>query len=73
MEYTENMKTTIDIPNEMLIELMKNTKAKTKRGAVLRAIEQYNYRQRSAKLTGILGTFEDFMDRRELSELRGQS
>ncbi len=64
------MKTTVDIPQEMLKELIRNTSAKTKKDAILSAIREYNYRKQSAKLTRILGTFSEIMDRDELEQMR---
>ena len=64
------MKTTIDIPDSLLQELLDNTQAKTKREAVLTAIEEYNRRKRMAAVAGILGTFGNFMDQSELETSR---
>ena len=64
------MKTTIDIPENMLEELMRNTKVNTKREAVLAAISEYNRRKRMAQLADMLGTFVDFMYKDELDKMR---
>jgi len=64
------MKTTIDIPIEELEQLIKFTGAKTKKEAIVQAVKSFNRRQRMAKLTKILGTFEDFMDSEELENMR---
>jgi len=64
------MKTTIDIPDDELKKVMKYTGAKTKREAVVRAIEDFNRRQRLAELVKVLGTFEDFMTQEELKKMR---
>ncbi len=64
------MKTTIDIPDEELREVMKYTKAKTKREAVVYALKDFNRRKRLARLSKVLGTFEDFMTQDELMEIR---
>lgn len=66
------MKTTIDIPDTAIMELMKFTHAKTKREAVLKAIEEYNQKQKMIHLAKILGTFEDFMNREDLQIMRAQ-
>ena len=68
--YINNMKTTIDIPDSVLQELLDNTQAGTKREAVLTAIEEYNRRKRMAAVADLLGTFENFMDKRELKATR---
>jgi len=64
------MKTTIDIPDEALRQVMKYTKAKTKREAVVYAIEDFNRRKRLSQLAKVLGTFENFMSQDELKEMR---
>lgn len=65
------MKTTIDIPDEILQEALRFSGAQTKREAVLRALEEYNRRQRMARLASHLGTFKHFMTREDLDRLRG--
>ena len=64
------MKTTVEIPDEELRQVIKYTKAKTKREAVVHAIKYFNRRQRLAQLTKVLGTFEDFMTQDDLKEMR---
>lgn len=64
------MKTTIDIPNDALREVLRNTGAKTKREAVLTAIDEFNRRRRLAKLAGRFGSFEGFVSNDELERLR---
>jgi hypothetical protein len=65
-----SMKTTIDIPDDLLLDLMKLTAAATKREAVLTAIAEYTQRRRMAELSSVLGTFVDFMDREDLAASR---
>ena len=64
------MKTTVDIPENELRQLLAYTRAKTKREAIVQVIKAYNRGQRLARLTGMLGTFEDFMDADELEKIR---
>jgi len=64
------MKTTIDIPDRELKEAMKYTRAKTKRDAVVHALEDFNRRRRLAKLSKMLGTFKDFMTQDDLKMMR---
>lgn len=64
------MKTTIDIPDEDLKEVIKYTGAKTKRDAVVYALKDFNRRRRLAKLAKMLGTFKDFMTQEELKTMR---
>ncbi|HEX2165060.1 MAG TPA: type II toxin-antitoxin system VapB family antitoxin [Thermoanaerobaculia bacterium] len=67
-----SVKTTVDIPEEALREAMRHTGAKTKREAVVLAIEEYNRRRRLARLAGALGSFEGFPTREELAEARAR-
>ena len=64
------MKTTIDIPDKVLREAIRHSKAATKREAVLTALEDYNRRQRMASLARHFGTFEKFMTLEELMKMR---
>ena len=53
------MKTTVDIPDHELRDVMRFTKAKTKREAVVRVLEEFNRRRRMAELARYAGTFSD--------------
>ncbi len=53
------MKTTVDIPEAELKDAMRFTKAKTKREAVVRVLEEFNRRRRMAELVKYAGTFSD--------------
>lgn len=53
------MKTTVDIPVIELKAAMRFTKAKTKREAVVRVLEDFNRRQRMAELVKYAGSFGD--------------
>lgn len=64
------MKTTIDIPDEELLEAIKNTGAKTKREAIVHALRDFNRRRRLAELAKMLGTFKDFMGQGDLKKMR---
>ena len=66
-----NMKTTVDIPDDMLGELLENTEARTKRDAILTAIEEYNRKKKIAALADVVGTFDQFMTADELNQSRG--
>jgi Arc/MetJ family transcription regulator len=68
------MKTTIDIPDKLLRETIKRTNAKTKRDAVVTALEKFNRLQRLRELNARLkGTFVDFMTQEELKVMREDS
>ncbi|HEX4053391.1 MAG TPA: type II toxin-antitoxin system VapB family antitoxin [Tepidisphaeraceae bacterium] len=64
------MKTTVDIPSEMLKKAMKYSGASTKREAVLAALMEYNRRHRLEKARAMLGTFKNLMTVEQLRELR---
>jgi Arc/MetJ family transcription regulator len=64
------MKTTIDIPEKALREVMHNTGATTKREAVVTAIEEYNRQRRLEQLVEKFGTCTDFMTQEDLARMR---
>jgi Arc/MetJ family transcription regulator len=65
------MKTTIDIPDLVLDEAMKHTGAKTKRDAVVTAVERFNRSKRLEALNArVRGTFKDFMTGHDLKAMR---
>ena len=51
------MKTTVEIPDDELHDLVRFTQAKTKRAAIVTAIEDFNQRRRMAALVKHSGTF----------------
>ncbi len=53
------MKTTVDIPETELKDAMRFTKARTKREAVVKILEEFNRRRRMAELVKFAGTFSD--------------
>jgi Arc/MetJ family transcription regulator len=65
------VKTTINIPEKTLQEAMRHTGAKTKREAIVTAVDEYNRRRRLAELnTELKGTFVDFMTQEDLKAMR---
>ena len=65
------MKTTIDIPSKLMRETIRRTSAKTKRDAVITALEKFNRLQRLRELNSRLrGTFVDFMTQDDLKVMR---
>jgi hypothetical protein len=64
------MKTTIDVSDEELEEVLRHTRARTKRDAIVTAISDFNRRKRLEKLAEQLGTFDDVMPLEELLRLR---
>ena len=65
------MRTTVDIPDDMLGELIENSGARTKREAILTAIEEYNRKKKIAALADVVGTFGQFMTADDLNQSRG--
>ena len=59
------MKTTIDIPEEALADAMRYTGAKTKREAVVKALEEFNRQRRVKDLVANFGT-RDFATNDEI-------
>jgi hypothetical protein len=53
------MKTTVDIPENELRDAMRFTKARTKREAVVKVLEEFNRRRRMAELVKSAGSFSD--------------
>lgn len=64
------MKTTVDIPDDILKKAMRYSGAATKREAVLAALEEFNRRHQQADLIKYLGTLQDFITPEELRESR---
>ncbi len=64
------MKISLDIPDQELKDLMRFTKAPTKRAAILTAIGEYNRRKRMAELIKYSGTSDTFMTHEELMKMR---
>lgn len=52
------MKTTINIPDNTLADAMRFTGAKTKREAVVKALENFNRRQKAKRLLATFGSWD---------------
>jgi len=64
------MKTTIDIPDSVFDVLLKLTRAKTKRAAVLTAVAEYNRHHEVESLAATFGSWRmDDNDRIEAADL----
>ena len=63
------MKTTVDIPDDELRDAMRFTRARTKRQAIVTAIQDFNRRKRLAELIKHAGTCKDLVT---VDELRAQ-
>ena len=64
------MKTTVDIPEGDLADAMRFTRAKTKREAIVAAIQDFNRRRRMAELVKHAGTCDNMMSVEELQKQR---
>ena len=66
------MKTTVDIPENGLLDAIRFTGAKTKREAVVSAISDFNRRKRMAELIRYAGTCANLITPQELQAARRQ-
>ena len=64
------MKTTVDIPDQELKDVMRFTQATTKREAIVTAIADFNRRRRMAALIEHAGKADSLMSPEELQALR---
>ncbi len=64
-----SVKTSLDIPEKELRDVLRFSKAKTKREAILTAIAEYNRRNRMAGLIKYSGTSETMMTNDEIEAL----
>jgi hypothetical protein len=64
------MKTTVDIPDTELQDVMRFTRAATKREAIVIAIAEFNRRRRMAALTRHAGHGEALITPEELQQQR---
>jgi len=64
------MKTSVDIPDDDLADAMRFTHAKTKREAIVAAIQDFNRRRRMAELIKHAGTCSDLLTAEELQSQR---
>ena len=63
------MKTSLDIPDKEMKDVLRFTKAKTKREAVVTAIMEYNRRHHMAALIKYSGTSTTMMTNNEIEAL----
>ena len=64
------MKTTVDIPDGELEDVIRYTNARTKREAIVSAIVDFNRRRRMAELAKYAGTCTDLITPQELQAAR---
>ena len=63
------MKTTIDIPDKTLRDVMRFAQAKTKREAVVTALEEFNRHHAMAELVKYSGSFHSLMTNDEIEAI----
>ena len=63
------MKTTVNIPDKTLRDAMRHTKAKTKREAIVKALEEMNRRHSQAELVKYFGKFDSLMTNEEIEAM----
>jgi Arc/MetJ family transcription regulator len=63
------MKTTVNIPDKVLRDAMRHTKAKTKREAIVKALEEMNRRHSQAELVKYFGKFDSLLTNEEIEAL----
>ncbi len=64
------MKTLIGIPDNLMHELLKETQDKTKKEAVVRAIETYLNLKKRQRLASLIGNYEFGYAAQELDKIR---
>ncbi len=71
--YFRSMKTTVDIPDQELKDVMRHTRAKTKREAIVRAVAEFNRRERVEKIIRKFGTMDGIMSQEDLRKMREET
>ena len=66
------MKTTIDIPENLLEDALAFAGSRTKREVVVTALTEFNQRHRMARLVKAFGTCDRFMTAKELEHNRSE-
>ena len=64
------MRTLIDIQSELIEDLLKETKAKTKKDAITTAIETYLNLKRREKLASLIGNYDFSYTLEDLERMR---
>lgn len=67
------MRTTIDINNDLIFEVMKISGAKTKKGAILVALKEYLRYKKIEELKSLIGNYDSFdLDLQDLEKMRDE-
>ena len=65
------MKTLIDIQDDLMKELLKESKARTKKAAVTEAIKEYINMRKREKLISLMGNYDFGYTQEDLERMRG--
>ena len=67
------MRTTLEIDDNLLREVMKVSRARTKKGAVLIALREYLKAKRREELKDMIGTYKEFdLSLEDLEKMRDE-
>lgn len=67
------MRTTIDIDDELLKEVMEKSGAKSKKNAIVTAMKDYLKSKRREELKNLIGNFDEFnLDLKDLRKMRNE-
>ncbi len=67
------MRTTIDIDNELLKEVMEKSGAKTKKNAIVTAMKDYLRLKKREELKNLMGNYDKFnLDLKDLRKMRNE-
>ena len=65
------VRTTLDIPEDLMSDVRRLSEAKTKREAVVAAMEEYVRQREQQEFLDLLGTFRYHLTQEDLRKLRG--
>jgi len=65
------MRTTLDLPRDLVAKVRRLSNAKTKREAVMTAMEEYVRQREQQEFLDLLGTFRYNLSQEDLRKLRG--
>ncbi len=67
------MRTTLEIDEELVNEVMRISKAKTKKGAIVTALKEYIKAHRRRELRDMIGNYNEFgLTLEDLEKIRGE-
>ena len=67
------MRTTIDIDDELLKEVMEKSGAKSKKNAIVTAMKDYLRLKRREELKNLIGSYDEFnLDLKDLRKMRNE-